>query len=338
MEYFNIQSQVMTSRRRKAFFLSSLLLLTLIFHAKNEKDWQRLCPPIQDNIHDIFLLNDLMGWAYTYGTGVIIKTADGGKSWEVIAKLDPVYFEQIQFLDPNHGWICGGSEKVYSTSDGGKTWINKGFEALNSQFYFYAMHFFDVNTGFIGGMKIDSDGKKEYVLFKTENGGNSWRTIKSNPRSFLTSIVFLNNSIGYASGQNCIYKTDSGGETWQTIYKGPRDGRKEGFRDLFFFNKDRGFAVNAGGEILRTVDGGNSWQVLKVADSRLRSIKFVNEEVGYVVGDNLDNTGAIYCSIDRGLTWSVLNKDYPDLHRIKRSENYIWVVGKKGVLLKKKIH
>jgi photosystem II stability/assembly factor-like uncharacterized protein len=315
-----------------------ILLMKLNLAVDKEGDWEVLNSPVQDDIHDVFFLNDRIGWAYTYGTGIIIKTEDEGKKWDIAAKLDPAYYEQIQFMDSRIGWLCGERGQVYKTEDGGDTWENLGLSDRKSQYYFYAMYFFDAETGFVGGMRKDLDGKTEFVLLKTEDGGVTWRKIKKYPNVFLTTIFFITERIGFASGQYHIYKTTNRGESWTEVYKGPPEGRREGFRGMYFLDEKLGFAVNAGGEVLRTHDGGKTWIAKRITNTRLRSIVFVNENEGYAVGDKNEEEQCLFHSTDSGITWLAEKGNYADLHRVKSSPNFIWAVGKEGTLLKKRIH
>lgn len=51
--------------------------------------------------------------------GRIVKTTDGGNTWQLSANLF-YHFYQIEFpRDPLVGWVCGLSEVIYYTNDGG---------------------------------------------------------------------------------------------------------------------------------------------------------------------------------------------------------------------------
>ena len=313
-----------------------VFLAAVVFLACGAPEWQVCLSPVADGLHDVFLLNDKVGWAYTYGTGIVIKTTNGGEDWRVVSQLDSVYFEQIQFLDEHNGWMCGDYGKVLKTEDGGVTWLDRSIQEPGCRFAFYAMFFFDVETGFVGGMRMSSDRKVDYVLYKTVDRGETWRIVPESPNVFLTSIVFPTNTVGFANGgKNRIYKTDDGGTHWRLVYEGAPE--REGFRGLFFLDENTGFGVNASGMFVRTTNSGKTWEETTITSNRLRSVLFVDDAEGYIVGDQNKEEDVLYRSTDGGVSWETIPSDYPDLHRIKRSAHYIWIVGKEGTILKKRI-
>jgi photosystem II stability/assembly factor-like uncharacterized protein len=313
-----------------------LLFHGLILKAESEYNWQLLDSPVKDGLHDVFFLDDDLGWAYTYGTGKILKTVNGGKNWEIITKLDPIYFEQIQFLDARNGWICGEQGKVLKTEDGGKTWLDRSVIFLDSAVLLYSQWFFSPDVGMVAGTIRNQKETKEYCLFKTTNGGKTWKKLDKNPQVHLTQIVFVDNRLGYACGGNCIYRTHDAGENWHQVFTYQSENSREGFRSMYFINEHVGFATSASGEVVSTWNGGNRWDARKITTNRLRSVVFVSDFEGYIVGDINMRGGVIYETKDGGKTWEVILSDYPDLHRIKKSDNYIWAVGKKGTILRKK--
>ncbi len=80
-------------------------------------------------------------------------------------------------------------------------------------------------------------------------------------------------------------------------------------RDVFFLNHDLGWAVGDQGTILRTEDGGRSWNLSPVdASCSLRSVHFVDEQNGWAAGGQavplVDRTHAVLLrSGDGGRTW-----------------------------------
>ena len=79
-------------------------------------------------------------------------------------------------------------------------------------------------------------------------------------------MFFVNNTTGYLGGHG-IYKTTDGGATWKVSYPGT-DSRNS-IIDIYFLDADRGYATYAReedcgcrheGGLLRTIDGGDTWE------------------------------------------------------------------------------
>ena len=119
----------------------------------------------------ISFVSEGTGWA---GGGVIMKTSDGGQTWET--QLDPAVVREFFFLDEQRGFAVGGTT-IVKTVDGGSSWIDispddQRIKDLRSAF------FFDENVGWVIGMGHDvteeSSIFQNNVLLKTTDGGASW--------------------------------------------------------------------------------------------------------------------------------------------------------------------
>jgi photosystem II stability/assembly factor-like uncharacterized protein len=274
-----------------------------------------------------------------------MKTTNGGVQWDKLFQLDSVFYEQIQFVTPKIGWICGGHGEVLKSIDGGLTWNKMSIPHPNPNVdltLIYAMFFKNENDGFVGGGHLNyiiKNAKKyvnwddgQYFILHTTDGGISWENIVRSPPVMLLTFQFLNDSIGFVSGDNSIYKTYDGGNSWQILFM---DSTKSigGIRGLWFMNFEHGYAASWNGYVLKTIDGGHTWERRRITKSPLRSMCFINDTIGYIVGNEGDTKTPIYVTKD-GEDWQTFMTGLPDLHRIRRSDTFIWVCGKKGVILK----
>ncbi len=55
--------------------------------------------------HSVNFVSDNVG--YVTDSSRIYKTTDGGNTWTREVFIKSVYFTEVQFTDPNHGWACG---------------------------------------------------------------------------------------------------------------------------------------------------------------------------------------------------------------------------------------
>jgi photosystem II stability/assembly factor-like uncharacterized protein len=109
---------------------------------------------------------------------------------------------------------------------------------------------------------------------------------------------------------------------WTTLPNAPTApalfGRHD---DLFFAGPDSGWVVNGGGEIFRTIDGGESWTLQVTLPTYLRSVGFANPLKGWA--GSLLSAPLLYATNDGGVVWTpVLNIPPPQPNGICG----IWVV------------
>lgn len=70
--------------------------------------------------------------------------------------------------------------------------------------------------------------------------------------------------------------------------------------DIFFLDRQKGWAVGKLGMVVATTDGGDNWQAQKrMTDYNLRGIYFLNDREGWIVGD----TGTVLHTANAGELW-----------------------------------
>ena len=322
--------------------ICSLFILIICFvsiHLYGQHRWQRMPSPVNDDLYDVFFLNDTLGWICSYVSSTVMHTSDGGQTWNVQARFDSLLFVRIQFFDASHGWLCGDRGVIYKTTDGGSSWINmspgilKPFTEANNSWrvLFYNMYFFGPDKGFVMGVILNPRvNKQDFFFLMTEDGGQNWIPNESAPEEQLYATVFIDDKLGYTTGMGAVYRTLDRGRTWLAVYRGIPDQ----LRGLFFLNEKVGWACGFAGQVIRTTDGGNSWKETQVTSNRLRSIGFVDDMYGFAVGDRNAEDAVLYQTHDGGVSWHASELDCPDLFRMHLSPNAIWIVGKKGTILK----
>lgn len=83
---------------------------------------------------------------------------------------------------------------------------------------------------------------------------------------------------------------------WEKV----QTGTEEDIRGIHFQNAERGWLATSAGSVLRTEDGGRTWQSSKIGSFILEDVFFIDDEKGFVVGNN----GAFFSTDDRGQSWS----------------------------------
>lgn len=144
---------------------------------------------------DIFFLDSLHGWV-AGGTGFVITTTDGGKSWAKVNILPETSTDTIGsifsvcFSSLSHGWIAG--QKLYETKDSGKTWTKRdiGFIWKNIR----SIKFTSEKNGWLAG---------DYgVIMRTTDGGVTWKMEEGTRSNFqsVNAVSFVNDTTGWACG------------------------------------------------------------------------------------------------------------------------------------------
>jgi photosystem II stability/assembly factor-like uncharacterized protein len=280
------------------FVIITSLLFTVIIYPQTGWFWQNPLPQ-GNSLNSIHFLSD--GTALTAGQGgVILRSTDGGLTWNIQSAGHLSSINSLFFLDDIHGWAAG-SGGILKTTDKGISW-----SFLGSYPTIYDVCFTSLNMGFAVGR-----GK---LLMTTIDGGLNWNIISFNPEGYTDylSIHFIDNEIGWIStGGNWdarILHTSDGGSAWHTIYS---NDKLDAINDIYFVNSDTGFAVSGiynytsnahEGFILRTTDGGISWDSqYNNSTSYIKSIDFLDGKTGWLAANN----GIILKTTDSGVTWNI---------------------------------
>jgi photosystem II stability/assembly factor-like uncharacterized protein len=122
-------------------------------------------------------------------------------------------------------------------------------------------------------------------LLRTQDGGATWRVVSTSLPE-LRDLQFVTRERGFAAVAeagctqaadcNTVIRSDDGGATWRRVYAaaGP-------IAWLQFVDATHGWIIVSGGALVRTTDGGNTWQPLGAAGPT--SGRFVSPTRGWMV-------------------------------------------------------
>jgi photosystem II stability/assembly factor-like uncharacterized protein len=245
---------------------------------------------------------------YYMGTtgGGVWKTTDGGTT--SVPVTDDYFGGTIGSIDvqqsnPDVVWVGGGEtpirgnvshgEGVWKTTDGGKTWQYLGLKETQ---YIARVRIHPTNPDvvFVGALGHVFGPNPERGVFKTTDGGKSWRKVlfrndstgvadlildPSNPDVLYATMwqvyrqPWTLSSGGAGSG---IFKSTDGGETWREITRNaglPQSGPLGAIGITVSPAKpSRVWAIlehEPGGGVYRSDDGGETWQFM-TGDRNLR--------------------------------------------------------------------
>ena len=141
------------------------------------------------------------------------------------------------------------------------------------------------------------------TIFQNIDGvGTTWYPLNnSGTDKQLLSVFFFDQLNGWIVGQEqTILHTSDGGSHWNSQYF----TGSEHYFSVYFTTLLNGWiagAANQYGVIKKTTDGGVTWTNSLIPTSRINSIKFIDENIGCVVGDD----GRIFTTSNAGTDWNL---------------------------------
>lgn len=257
---------------------------------------------------DVFFLNETTGWAANGFFATVYKTTDGGLTWnQQLTEADlggAFYFRNIEFLNENIGFIGTLNSLFLKTTDGGENWTPVtnitpnplaicGLNAVNDSTIYGCGAFFG-----------------PAFIIKSTDAGNNWtHTNMSAFATALVEILFIDDLIGYAGGQNnngaVLLKTIDGGVTWSEIYNSNIPGEYVWKLQTLATDNNIIFGAVSSvvprlGKLIKSGDAGNTWQSFNAPETDIQAVGFITEQKGWMGG----HTTGFYETNDGGVTWS----------------------------------
>jgi photosystem II stability/assembly factor-like uncharacterized protein len=261
-------------------------------------------------------------------TATILRTTDGGDNWLAQTCGLSIHLYDVSFSDTNTGVAGGTSGTIIYTTDAGDTWITHQTGWL-MQYYSALME-----TSTIGILVGETSLFTPMVTWTT----NGWQTHTTNSfylnnnEGELWDFHYGSSTIWYAAAkvwnnEGAIARTTDGGANWETICWTDR-----AFFGMDFPSTNIGYAVGLAGIMVKTTDGGNTWNPLSSGvSSTLLDVSFTTNTCGTVVGE----AGLILRTEDGGSTWAVQESGTTsDLRGVQFIDSNIgFAVGENGVIL-----
>lgn len=242
-------------------------------------------------------------WYVGVGSGGVWKTANNGTTWEPIFDNEDAYSIGCVTIDPgnNHTIWVGTGENVsgrhvgygagvYRSRDAGKSWENMGLKK-SEHIGMIRIDPRDSDTVFVAAQGPLWSGSGERGLYKTTDGGGSWRKVlgdglgntELDDRYTGVSEVHIdprNPDVMYAVAwqryrnvavlmdggpATSIHKSEDGGETWRKLSSGlPEDIMGKAGLAISPQKPDVLYATielaNRTGAMYRSTDAGESWE------------------------------------------------------------------------------
>lgn len=193
--------------------------------------------------------------------------------WEAINLNYTGDINDISVLSEDTIMLLSGIDKTFEqtcileSDDAGKTWKKRCFDILDisgfSSFYCF------------NHLKIFATGRG---LFQSNNGGYSWKKIGDNGGQ----LYFISKNEGFLLSGYSIYKTTNGGTSFEMVHN---NTSFKSFRFIQLLNNKVGYASGGiyNGIIVKTTDGGDTWQTLPQIFKGIAGMSFITAEIGYII-------------------------------------------------------
>jgi len=172
--------------------------------------WGNAVFPVNRNFNKIVNISPLIYYAVggiNDSVQTIIKTGDGGATWNIIRDTSGPGLNAVFFTNALTGFAVGDSGVILATSDGGNSWTPRISPVLRN---FDGIAFINADTGYIvGGVNSTR------TILQTINGGATWLILEDQPGSYLRDISFADTVHGYIVGDSAAFlQSNNGGQSW----------------------------------------------------------------------------------------------------------------------------
>ena len=263
------------------------------------------------------ITSGVTGYGGDKAKGKIYKTTNGGESWSCVWEGGSLV--RFVIVNPNDSNIVYASTGIFDreayndigvgvlkSTDAGNSWsqINNGLTNLFVGYLEMHPNNPDILFAATGAGEQQHYGYTHGGIFKTDNGGQSWRHVLHCP-DHLNSVVFSpsDTDVVYAAHNSFFYRSEDGGENWTNLGLWGPPGISPGSPIGMAVSPTNPlvvFANNYNGGNFKSEDGGETW---------------VNASNGYtgaslrMIKVDPGNARKVYC-VGRSGTFSSSNSGY----------------------------
>jgi len=273
------------------------------------------------------------------GTGQILRTDDGARSWTVVARTaDPL--SDVTFATAGIGYAVGAGGTLLQSADAGATWHRQALAGIgttptHNPFSFVQISCADASSCLI--VTAPNGSFEGNAIARTDDGGLSAASALPalDLQTRLGAAGLL--AVSYASPfravavgeQGTTVLSDDGGASFPE-----QISRRIVVENATTIRLGRSPAEayvptqQAGGEIAVTSDGGRNWRLMRVPTSApIADVAFPTPQTGYALG-----AGRLFRTVNAGHSWSVAGATGKDAGLLLApSPTVVLLTGRAGV-------
>ncbi|MFC2084122.1 YCF48-related protein [Bacteroidota bacterium] len=183
----------------------------------------------------------------------------------------------IEFIDHNTAYIVGNKGTIIKTTDGGSSWI---FQSSPTNQDLTSASFYNSDIGYAVG---------RHVIIGTLNGGKFWDIALFNNEYWLNEVYTVNDNTVMAAGrmssglEGILLISDNKGAEWEKI---SLINYTYDLTNINFVDEEFGWG-GAGKKILKTTDGGSTWDTYEFVFDTANGVEFFGVKDIHVFSKNI---------------------------------------------------
>lgn len=265
--------------------------VSIMYTSDSGADWTDQVPNAKGIMYEPHFLNENLGIIGS-SEGTVLKTTNGGASFERIQLGPDEYFFAAQMITQQAMVVGSSSGKVFGSNDQGENWslLGQNLGQITD------IHAFNLQSA----VMTTESGK----IYKTTNGGNQWDEVYTGNPDLLIGLDFVDAQNGWACGWfGRILHTEDDGAHWTSLR---HDGYHQ-FEDIHFTSDTEGWVVSSNytDTAWYSTNGGVDWQP-SILPYKIywNKISFTSPDTGWIAGGS-SGFGIILRTNNRGQTWTV---------------------------------
>ncbi len=316
-------------RKKIIYYVLLIIILTGI---NGKSQWISVDNGSSGNLREIKFKDENTGW-YISDYKYIYKTTNAGLNWQGIdiPNIDSLNNLSGLLCQSDTLWICTNENRLIKSTNGGNNWVEIWVTNCNN-----ILNLQYIKSDLIYGLTYHENNIIKLV--KSTNGGFNWIQIYQFPFQMSYSekgkYQFLNDTLGFSLGSQCIAKTTNGGYNWNIVYIDTGSINNVYFDYMKFINSETGFLVKNLWFLYITTDGGYNWQYH--GNYRLSEIVFKNIDEGYLI---IGGPNYFYKTTNGGVNWVIKYfNEYSEFKDLEVVNNTLYIAASYGGTIFKSIN